>query len=130
MLLLHISSSRVILRKQEGLRRTSAFGLSHLIGVWLSFLRPEWILDHCIMSNITLSTVYSTMNANEAQHPTEMIRHKERYKYVHSSLGFRILSLSIRVCDIPLLGNYEAYSGNPLPTFRDSLSVPPLILTI
>jgi len=80
------------------------------------------------MSNITLSSVYSTMNADEAQHPTEVIRRKERYKYVHCSRGFRILSLS--VCDIPLLGNYEAYSDNSLPTFWDSLSVPPSILTI
>jgi hypothetical protein len=63
--LLHISSSSVILRKQEVLRRMSAFGLSHRIGVSLSFLRPEWILDHCIMSNITLSTIYSILNADE-----------------------------------------------------------------
>ena len=125
--LLHISSSSVILRKQEGLSRTFAFGLSYLIGVSFSFLCPEWILDHCIMSNITLSTVYSILNADE-KHPTEMIRHKDRYKYVHSSRCFRFPPL--RTCDIPLLGNYEAYSGNSLPTFRHNSSTPPLILTI
>jgi hypothetical protein len=126
--LLHISSSSVILRKQEGLRQTPAFGLSYRIGVSFSFFCPQWILDHCIMSNITLSTVYSILNADKIQHPTEMIRHKERYKYVHSSRCFRFPPLSTR--DIPLLGNYEAYSGNSLPTFRHNLSAPPLILTI
>jgi hypothetical protein len=126
--LLYISSSSVILRKPEVLRRTSSFGLSHRIGVSLSFLRPKWILVHCIMSNITLSSVYSILNADETQHPTEIIRHKERYKYVHSSRGFRFPPLSI--CDIPLVGNYEAYSGSSLPTFWYNLSVPPLILTI
>ena len=110
--LLHISSLSVILRKQEGLRRTSAFGLSHRIRVSLSFLHPVRILDHCIMSNITQSTIDSILKADETQHPTEMIRHKERYKYeyVHSSCGCRFPPLII--CDIPLLGNYEAYSGN------------------
>jgi len=44
---------------QEARRVETAFGLSHRIGVSLSSLRPEWILDHCIMSNITLSTIYS-----------------------------------------------------------------------
>jgi len=80
------------------------------------------------MSNIKLSTIYSILNADETQQPTEMIRHKERYKYVHSSRGFRFPQLS--VCDISLLGHYEAYSDNSLPTFPGNLSVPPLILTI
>jgi hypothetical protein len=126
--LLHIYSSSVILRKQEGLRGTSAFRLSYRIGVSFSFLCPEWILDHCIVSNITLSNIDSILSADETQHSTEMICHKERYKYIHFSRGFMFPPLSI--CDIPLLGNYEAYSGNSLPTFRHNLSAPPLILTI
>ena len=56
------------------------------------------------MSNVTLSTIYSILNADETQQPTEMVRHKERYKHVHSSRGFKFPPLSI--CDVPLLGNY------------------------
>jgi hypothetical protein len=62
--LLHISFARVILRKREVLRRTSAFGLSHRIGVLLSFLRPEWSLDHCTMST---TSIYRILNEDETQ---------------------------------------------------------------
>jgi len=56
------------------------------------------------------TTIYSILNADETQQPTEMIRHKERYNCVHSSRGFELPPLSI--CDVPLLGNYVAYIGN------------------